>query len=205
MDAAEELFVEEGLARTSLRAVTLRAGVNVAAVHYHFGSKEALLEAVFARRVEPANRERIAWLDRIEAAASPDGPALEAVLEAFIVPMFRVQAEQGLSSTRVSQLIGRFYAEPQEIIVRLLGDHFAEVSRRFLAALGRAVPALPPGELTWRFQFVLAVITEVLSGRHLSDVIPGYRVETPTEEATTRRVIAFAAAGLRAPLPAVPA
>ena len=67
LDTAERLFAEQGIGATSLRQIIGVAGVNLAAVHYHFGSKEALLEAVFARRIERVNRERLEMLDRVEA------------------------------------------------------------------------------------------------------------------------------------------
>ena len=67
LDAAEDLFAEQGYAATSLRQLTGKARVNLAAVHYHFGSKEDLAKAVLARRIEPINVERIARLDALPA------------------------------------------------------------------------------------------------------------------------------------------
>jgi AcrR family transcriptional regulator len=64
LDAAERLFAAHGFAGTSLRAVTKEAGVNLAAVHYHFGTKEDLLRAVLSRIVIPVNRERLEMLRR---------------------------------------------------------------------------------------------------------------------------------------------
>src|ERR671910_3594384 len=69
LDAAERLFAAHGFAGTSLRSVTKEAGVNLAAVHYHFGNKEDLLRAVLGRIVIPVNRERLEMLEQVEAAA----------------------------------------------------------------------------------------------------------------------------------------
>ena len=67
--------MEHGFAETSLRMITARAEVNLAAVNYHFGSKEALIREVFQRHLGPLNAARIAYLDRLEAQAA--GPAAE--------------------------------------------------------------------------------------------------------------------------------
>ncbi len=196
LDAAERLFAEEGFARTSLRAVTLAAGVNVAAVHYHYGSKEALAEAVFARRVVPVNAERLAWLDRLEAAPSP--PTVAQVLEAFIAPTFRAAAAMGEGDPSLSLLIARFYAEPEDVMERMVREQFGEVGRRFTASLGRLLPHLQPSEVSWRFQFTLAAMTHVLSGRHRFEVIPGLRLDGGDDDAI-RRLVAFCVPGFAAP------
>ena len=62
LGAAEELFAQHGFAGTSLRQVTSRADVNIAAVNYHFGSKENLVNEVFRRRMDDMSRERLAAL-----------------------------------------------------------------------------------------------------------------------------------------------
>ena len=86
LDAAESLFMEHGFEGTSLRAITAGAKVNLAAVHYHFGSKEELFQSVLARRLDPVNRARLEWLTRLEAAASPSPLPCERVLTAFLMP-----------------------------------------------------------------------------------------------------------------------
>src|SRR5918995_3621308 len=86
LDAAERLFATHGFAGTSLRAVTKEAGVNLAAVHYHFGTKEDLLRAVLSRIVIPVNRERLKMLEQVEAAAGSDPPSPAGVLQGFIAP-----------------------------------------------------------------------------------------------------------------------
>jgi AcrR family transcriptional regulator len=88
LDTAERMFADEGYAATSVRKITAKAEVNLAAVHYHFRSKEALLEAVILRRAEPANRERLALLNACELEAGTGQPSLEGVLRAFLKPGF---------------------------------------------------------------------------------------------------------------------
>src|SRR2546425_12399039 len=86
LDVAEELFSEQGLDRVSIRDITDKAKVNLAAINYHFGSKEDLIVAVFERRVVPVNEARLEALDAVEEAAGKKTPKGEAILEAFIRP-----------------------------------------------------------------------------------------------------------------------
>src|SRR6266850_1812820 len=86
LDVAEELFGEQGLGRVSIRDITRGAKANLAAINYHFGSKEDLVAAVFERRVVPVNQARLAALDKVEKSAGKRIPKLEAILAAFIRP-----------------------------------------------------------------------------------------------------------------------
>src|SRR5258706_10605789 len=88
LDSAERLFAARGVEAASLRTIIADAKVNLAAIHYHYHSKDALLDAVLKRRLEPINRERLALLD-----ACGERPRLEAVLDAFIAPAVRVSAD----------------------------------------------------------------------------------------------------------------
>src|ERR1043165_9284312 len=86
LDAAERLFADHGFEGTSIRSIVNLADVNLAAIHYHFRSKEALLEAVLTRRISIVNEARLKRLDLAEAAARPRTPSVEEILRAFIVP-----------------------------------------------------------------------------------------------------------------------
>jgi len=196
--AAEKLFAEEGFARTSLRGITVEAGVNVAAVHYHFGSKEVLLEALFARRAAPMNAERLAKLDDLEAAASGGVPALEDLIEAFITPSFRMLRELDPAGPPAAQLIARFFSEPEEIVQRLMREQFSDVGERYLTMFTRALPAVGAREVAWRFEFMVAVLTHLLAGMHLIDVVPGVSVGAADQSETIRHAVQFLAAGFRA-------
>jgi AcrR family transcriptional regulator len=188
LDTAERLFAERGYGATSLRSIIAAAGVNLAAVHYHFRNKEALLDAVLNRRLEPVNRERIAMLDECEQAAGGAPPQLEGVLAAMIVPPLRLGREPGFAA--FVRLMGRVIADGDAALIR---KHFGGVLERFLQALQRANPALPLEEVQWRAFFALAVMAHTLLGtKDLMGLGP----------ATTERIVAFLAAGFRAPVAA---
>src|SRR5689334_21302266 len=89
LDTAERLIAENGYVATSLRQIIGEAGVNLAAVHYHFGSKEELLDAVVMRHAGPVNRERLALLDRHEAEARGGAVPIARIFEALLAPMAR--------------------------------------------------------------------------------------------------------------------
>ena len=104
LDTAERQFALHGFAGTSLRGITREAGVNVAAIHYHYGSKERLLRATMERIVAPVNAERLRLLDEAIAAAG-GAPTVEAILSAFLCPdllLIRDLGERGLILARFS-------------------------------------------------------------------------------------------------------
>jgi AcrR family transcriptional regulator len=197
LDAAEKLFAADGLARTSLRAITAEAGVNVAAVHYHFGSKEELLAAVFERHVAPVNRARLAWLDRLETGSAGPGPAIESLLEAFLAPVIRKGNGAGTPEADLAQLFGRLWAEREDFVERLVREQFGEVARRFTAAFARALPGLEPHDLAWRVHFTIGVLTHLALGGHRFGVAPELQVEAADDAQAVQRAVTFLAAGFR--------
>ena len=197
LDAAEALFAEHGFAATSLRSITASAGVNLAAVHYHFGSKESLVEAVFARRLGPLNAERLRLLDRVEKSES--NPALEEIVEAFLGPPMRMSRDPG--GAVFMRLFGHTLSQRDDRIRRLFANQFREVLARFSAALGRALPDLPAEEIFWRMLFTVGSMAHTMA---LSDKLPEITegvCRVTGVETTIQRLVPFVAAGLRAPLP----
>jgi len=198
LDAAERLFAAHGFAGTSLRAVTKEAGVNLAAVHYHFGTKEDLLRAVLSRIVVPVNRERLRLLGQVEAAAGSDPPSLEGILEAFIAPDLRLIRDLGERGVIITRFLGRSYTEPAEMVQALSREHYEELGQRFMEAFARALPELGQAELYFRFKLVLGVLTYILAD---TDPTGGYAEDLSDIDGTVRRLVAFLAAGLQAPVP----
>ncbi len=198
LDAAEALFADQGFDATSLRAITAQAGVNLAAVNYHFGSKEILVERVLARRLEPLNSERLSLLDRV--LDRPGGPTLEQVLECFYGPTLRMAAAEDTGSRRFMQMFGRTFTEPGGRLRELFAAQFREVASRFGEALHGCLPGLPRGELAWRMHFMVGALAHTVSSPHALRVIaPSLDVEPLDSDRVLDRLVQFAAAGLRAP------
>jgi AcrR family transcriptional regulator len=195
LDVAERMFAQQGFELTSLRALTAEADVNVAAVHYHFGSKERLFEAVLNRLVGPVNHERLARLDMLEAAGVP---SLESLIDAFIGPPLRLGLNR---SGTACLLLGRCMSSPDEQMRVLLVRLFGAVLDRFIPAFARALPHLPHPEVLWRMFFMLGVMTQTLSaGQQLAYVSQGACAPDRADESVPR-IVEFVAAGMRAPVP----
>src|SRR3981081_1481862 len=109
LDAAELLFMEHGFGATSLRQITAAAGVNLAAVNYHFGSKEELFQAVLTRRLDPMNQERIALLTRFEGESAPRALTCERILAAMFIPALKLARDPKRGGKNFLRLLGRAY------------------------------------------------------------------------------------------------
>lgn len=197
IEVAERLFAEKGLDGTSMRDITDAAGVNLASVNYHFGSKDGLISAVFHRHFGPLNEERLSLLDAAEAAAGDGPPNLEAVLEAFIRPTITREHD-----SRFTLLMGRCMSEPSKYVETHIRPHFESTMRRFDSSVARALPDLPQNEIFWRMVFTIGALHHVVPIWSNALGLPYESVVLHDAEGVTRRLVAFAAAGLRSPVPA---
>ena len=200
LDAAERLFADRGFS-ASMRQVTREADANLAAVHYHFGSKEALIEAVFARRLGPLNRRRLEALDKVEAVAGGDTPELERIVEAFVGPALRMAHNPAFGGEVFMRLLGHTLSRPHGTVRDMFTSQFREVFSRFSEVLRRALPELPPDELVWRFLFMVGAMAHTMA---LSDDVgrmSGGLCDPEDVEGAIARLVPFVCAGLRSPAP----
>src|SRR6266568_1670549 len=164
LDAAEALFMEHGFEATSLRQITATAGVNLAAVNYHFGSKEELFQAVLTRRLDPMNQERIELLQKLEREAAGKTLSCEKVLFAMLIPALRLARDERRGGKNFLRLLGRAYADPAPFIRHFLSQQYAGMIGRYKEAFLRALPQLSRQELTWRLHFVMGALSYTLAG-----------------------------------------
>ena len=193
LGAAEELFALHGFAGTSLRQVTSQADVNIAAVNYHFGSKENLVNEVFRRRMDEMSERRIGQLRQAQAEQPGE---LEPILAAFIEPALALTLDrQGSAFVRV---LARAYAEKNDRLRKFLSDNYGQVLREFARAIAPTLPALGKEELYWRLDFVAGALTYAMADFGLIKRPAGVSERAHAEKAA-QSLIRFAAAGLRNP------
>jgi AcrR family transcriptional regulator len=188
MDTAEWLFGQYGYSATSLRHIISEAGVNLAAIHYHFGSKQDLLDQVILRKSGPVNERRIKLLDQFEAEAAPKPACVEKILEAFIAPVVMID-----KSPDFVKLMGRVHAEG--LMPNIAQRHFQPIIDRFFAALRRALPGMSDEELAWKAHFALGAMAHTLTVRPTTH--PEAARESP--EKIVKRLVAFISSGFCAP------
>jgi len=197
LDGAERLFADHGFEGASIRAIVEAAKVNLASIHYHFQSKEALLEAVLTRRISVVNEARMERLEAAEAAAAPHPPAVEDVLRAFIVPTIEF-AQQDESHATFIQLMSRMFTEPRFSLTDFLGRNFGEMIARFSNGLVRALPGLPRDVVLWRAFFAIGAMHHLLCSPGKADLLhKGLRASTSDKDMADY-LVEFAVAGLRA-------
>jgi AcrR family transcriptional regulator len=201
LDTAEELFMQHGFEGASMRMLTAKAGVNLAAVNYHFGSKDALIEAVFHRRLDAMNAERIAELERLEKEAAGKALTPDAIIRAFIGASLRMIEDARGGGRNFIRLLGRAYTEPAKPIRALIGQMYAPAMERFKAAFSRALPELPRDELVWRMHFMFGTLAYTLAATDTVQLIAGAKPEDRYDAQVLQdRLTAFLSAGLLAPL-----
>lgn len=198
LDAAEQLFAEKGFAETSLRLITSKAGVNLAAVNYHFGSKKALIQAVFSRFLGPfcASLER--ELDRRQASTESK-PALEDLLVILVEQALTVKPRSGNDLSIFMRLLGLAFSQSQGHLRKYLEEVYGKVFRRYMLMLNEVAPKLPPLEVFWRVHFMLGAAAFTMSGiKALRGMAENdFGVDTSIEQ-VMRMMVPFLGAGMRA-------
>jgi AcrR family transcriptional regulator len=202
LNAAERLFAERGYEGTSMRALADAAEANVAAVNYHFRSKEGLLQAVVARAMSPVNAERSRRLDSLYASHSR--PPIEELVRAFVEPGLDLLDHHGDRGPAVARFIGRVLFDPSPRIRQLFADQVNPVEGRFLDALRLALPDRDADTILFGYTTMLGVLA-----LHQAATFTSVRWQFGTGQAREsdrdrdrERMVAFLTVGLTRGLPA---
>lgn len=197
LEVAEKLFAEQGFRAVSLRSITRASDVNIAAVHYHFGSKEAVLERIFEARCSVINDERIRLLEAC-ATDNEDIPMLEQILYAYLRPALIPSCED-VRARRFMRLRAAIAHEQIELSQKLIAKHFNAVSRRFMTALIENLDHLSPQDFYWRFHFLLGAQYYTLANPGRIHVLSDGLCDPSDMQQAMHELVIVTAAGLRAP------
>ncbi|MGA3159299.1 MAG: TetR family transcriptional regulator, partial [Steroidobacteraceae bacterium] len=196
MDAAEKLFARRGFHGVSLREITGEAGVDLALVNYHFGTKKKLLAAVIERRGQVLNAERLRQLAELRAQCAPQAPGTEVVVGAFLNPILDRLAHAGAGWHSYFALLAYVNNSP-EWGCTMIGKAFDAVVREFIQALMESLPGSAPEDIYWGYNFLTGALTLSLAETGRLDQLSGDLCRSDDVAALRLRLVPYVVAGLR--------
>lgn len=162
LNTAEQIISEKGFSGMSLRSISSIAKTNLAAVNYHFGNKDKLIEMMLERRLDNLFELRINLLDELECDS--DKPCdLKQILHAFIAPALTMSNDNHQGGKRFMEVLARAYAEKSEFLYDLLSKRYADSIKKFAQAIQRSCPHLERKTMFWRFHFIMGALIYVMA------------------------------------------
>jgi len=195
LTVAERMFAEHGMEGVGLRAITAAARVNLASIAYHFGSKDGLLEALFAKRAAPIAQERLRLLALCFEQSKT--PTLEQILDAFLRPALTLGVQPQFGGPAFVKLRARLGTEPEKTSRKILAKAFDESSRKFIDAIAQALPQQPHAEIEWRYHFMLGTMFYTMANSGRIQSLTDGRCDPGDVKRALHHMIPFLAAGFR--------
>jgi AcrR family transcriptional regulator len=190
---AERLFAERGFSGTTLRNVVSEAGVNLAAVSYHFGSKEELFRAVVQRFSRPVTERELRLLSELQAGQSL--PSVEEILTVVLKPSLEILTQDPDNHVMRAQFMGRCRTEPKPI-QQIASEEFAAVTEACLDLLQRVLPDQSRSQLYWKLDLVIASLIRVLTEAGQPYAL--LKSNRPEDiQTTTQKLVEFLSPGMR--------
>lgn len=196
LDVAEDLFSKHGLHGVSIRDVANEAGVDTALLHYYFGTKRGLFDAVFLRRSEILNAHRMAALDAYAREAG-EGLTPEGVIEAFLRPLLEWGEKGGPGWKHYFALVSQANANPiwgGEMMART----FDTVIRRLIELMRKAIPGARDEDLYWAYHNLSGALTLTIGETGRLDRLSNGLCRSGDLKTAHANMARFAAAGFRA-------
>jgi AcrR family transcriptional regulator len=199
LDAAEFFFADKGFNGTSLREITSKAEVNLAAVNYHFGSKKELIKAVMSRYMNELAPKLEFSLNKL--CESRDDISLEQVFTAFVEPLLWLNVFKENGTSTFLQLLGRGYTDSQGFLRWFLTTQYPNVISNFVSAVKKAYPELSAEEMFWRLHFTMGTVVFTMSSSDaLIDIAESDFNNKIDISGVIHQVIPYVAAGVGAPI-----
>lgn len=205
LDAAELLFAEKGFAETSLRMITSKANVNLAAVNYHFGSKNALIQAVFSRFFNPLIKLMEQGLREL-GWAEGQSPALELddIFRLYTRSLLRVPTSHKNGVSIFMRLMGLGYTQSQGHLRKYLETEYEQTFQLFMRLIKSCTPELTTEERFWRIQFTLGATAFTMSSiQQLTEILENSKDAQANPERVVDFLVPVLVAGLKA-APVIP-
>ncbi|BAK77434.1 transcriptional regulator, TetR family [Pseudogulbenkiania sp. NH8B] len=197
-DVAERLFVEHGFEATSLRMITQQAEVNLAAVNYHFGSKDALFESVFMRRLAPLISGCLAELDELEQQGGK--LEVEDLVKTFIRPCLALSKDPSRGGALFVRLLSRTLVENHRQLREVISQQYSVFVQRYSVAFQKALPELGTEELAWRMHFAFSVMFNAFAGNDVLKIFVRSQVVSARDpDMIVKHLVPFVVAGLTSP------
>lgn len=194
LNAAEVLFANAGFAETSMRQITAKAGVNLASVNYHFGSKKSLITAVVDRYLErfiPLLLTEIEALEQDKATYT-----VSELFSCFKSPLLALDDINEDGSVAFLKLIGRGYVDFQGHLRRFITDKYGTQLSVIQQSFHKTMPNLSPSEVFWRLHFTIGTSVFTLAASEaLIDISRADFKQEMTTELIVDQLLPYLAAG----------
>jgi AcrR family transcriptional regulator len=196
---AEMLFAEHGYDGVSLRRITADAGVNLAAVNYHYSDKQSLYLEILTYRLRQLSSLRLARLSAAETRVAGEPVPLAELVEILAQPLLSPDEFSMPGFNAASRrLLGRTLIEPLGFLAPLLAADFQPAVARCGQALRRHLPALPPADFIWRYSFVVGALHHAAATLHDMKTLTRGLCANNDAPAALRNYCQFASAALTA-------
>jgi AcrR family transcriptional regulator len=195
LSAAESLFASQGFTHTSTRMITQQAGVNLAAVNYHFGSKKNLIQAVLRNYFESVIPNLDAKIDQLEKVEQPE---IIDIIRCVITPLIAMDKDKPHSASVFIQLLGRGYSDSQGHLRSFILGNYGDTIARLMSLFRRSVSDVSEQELFWRLHFALgSFVFSMASSNALVEIAQADFNQYPDTEAIIERLALFVASGIQ--------
>lgn len=196
LDAAERLFSGRGLEGVSVREIAAAAGLDLAMINYHFGSKLGLYRAVFRRRIDGLTEQRLGGLEKVLAARGNEPPRLEDLVYALVAPNIRLRSDPALGGVPFARLIVREVTDPNERERGIMSEAFDETTYRYVEALAMIFPSAPRAELLWAYQIAIGTVVQTMASTGRLEHLSRGACDTSDPEAVLERLVPFVVSGI---------
>lgn len=189
---AESLFAQHGFDGISLRQITAKANVNLAAVNYHYSDKRSLCRDILIYRLREVNKVRLDNLRQAEANAGDSIVPLEEILAIMARPLFQPGSNPMAYNAASIRLLGRIITEPLPFTAEIVTAELQPAMTRFGQAIRRHVPALSPSDFLWRFSLVIGAMHHAMATLHDMKTLTNGICRNDDSDGALRNFTAFA-------------